>query len=215
MIQDTCPIIKNIFQEFTTAKSFCCQQFMSWLTYLKAIQDKNSNINTVITVFLLVLEQAAFFYWWFLADLTDILLEVFCGPASYSGFFSCWPSRRISFDTGSIEWISEQKGFGFITPDNGEGDLYVPISEIKGLQQGQKVRYYVIDERQARCVSPFWPDQIRKLPTFCLALFFFRTIQHYSVFKDQLPNIAVFQNKLALFCIFTIKWCLILRMLFS
>lgn len=58
-------------------------------------------------------------------------------------------------DTGFIEWISEQKGFGFITPDNGEGDLYVPISEIKGLQQGQKVRFYVIDERQARCVTPF------------------------------------------------------------
>ena len=70
------------------------------------------------------------------------------------GIFFCWTFRRICSDTGSIEWISEQKGFGFITPDNGEDDLYVPISEIRGLQQGRKVSYYVIDKRQVRCVTP-------------------------------------------------------------
>ena len=57
-------------------------------------------------------------------------------------------------DTGSVEWISEQKGFGFISPDNGDEDLYVHISEVKGLRPGQKVSYYVTDDRQARCVSP-------------------------------------------------------------
>ena len=52
--------------------------------------------------------------------------------------------------TGSIEWISEQKGFGFITPDSGGDDIYVNYSELEGLEEGQKVSFILSEgNRQA------------------------------------------------------------------
>jgi len=50
--------------------------------------------------------------------------------------------------TGSVKWFSEQKGYGFITPDDGGGDLFVHHTNIKMdgfrvLQEGQKVQYDV------------------------------------------------------------------------
>ncbi len=48
--------------------------------------------------------------------------------------------------TGIVKWFSEQKGYGFITPDDGAKDLFVHYSNIEGegfrtLQDGQKVEY--------------------------------------------------------------------------
>jgi len=51
-------------------------------------------------------------------------------------------------DTGTVKWFNEQKGFGFIVPDNGENDLFVHYSNIdaegmRSLEEGQKVEYEV------------------------------------------------------------------------
>lgn len=46
---------------------------------------------------------------------------------------------------GKIKFFNAQKGFGFITPDNGGKDLFVHASNIEGdakaLREGQTVEY--------------------------------------------------------------------------
>ncbi|MBN3492198.1 MULTISPECIES: transcription antiterminator/RNA stability regulator CspE [Vibrio] len=50
--------------------------------------------------------------------------------------------------TGSVKWFNETKGFGFITPDNGNADVFVHFRSIasdgfKTLTEGQKVTFNV------------------------------------------------------------------------
>ena len=55
--------------------------------------------------------------------------------------------------TGTIGRYFDQKGFGFIKPDEGEKDLFVHITEIKTegvstLTEGQRVTYGVVDGKK-------------------------------------------------------------------
>ena len=34
-------------------------------------------------------------------------------------------------DTGTVKWFNEQKGYGFIQPDNGQNDIFVHISAVE------------------------------------------------------------------------------------
>jgi CspA family cold shock protein len=47
--------------------------------------------------------------------------------------------------TGTVKFFNSQKGFGFITPDNGGKDLFVHKNSVQGgaedLREGQKVQF--------------------------------------------------------------------------
>ena len=50
--------------------------------------------------------------------------------------------------TGTVKWFSPEKGYGFITPDDGSADVFVHFSAIAGegyknLDEGQKVEFEV------------------------------------------------------------------------
>lgn len=49
---------------------------------------------------------------------------------------------------GTVKWFNGEKGFGFISPEDGSADVFVHYSEIqsggyRSLDEGQKVSYTV------------------------------------------------------------------------
>jgi CspA family cold shock protein len=53
--------------------------------------------------------------------------------------------------TGTVKFYNHNKGFGFITPENGGDDVFVHVSALQGLgslQDGQKVSYDLGQDRK-------------------------------------------------------------------
>ncbi len=51
--------------------------------------------------------------------------------------------------SGIVKWFSDEKGFGFITMDNGKGDAFVHHTAIEGegfksLREGDKVEFELV-----------------------------------------------------------------------
>ena len=53
--------------------------------------------------------------------------------------------------TGTVKWFNSKKGYGFITRDDGKGDVFVHFTAIKEdgfktLEEGQKVEFEIVQE---------------------------------------------------------------------
>ncbi|MDA5192634.1 cold-shock protein [Govanella unica] len=57
--------------------------------------------------------------------------------------------------SGTVKWFNATKGFGFITPDDGDKDVFVHISAVEraglaGLKDGQRIGYELVNDRRGR-----------------------------------------------------------------
>jgi CspA family cold shock protein len=57
-------------------------------------------------------------------------------------------------NTGTVKFYNDQKGFGFIQPDNGGKDVFVHATAlerggIRGLREGQKVAFDTAEDRRS------------------------------------------------------------------
>jgi CspA family cold shock protein len=53
--------------------------------------------------------------------------------------------------TGTVKWFSDEKGFGFITPEGGAKDCFVHHTAIqadgfKSLSEGERVEFDMVEE---------------------------------------------------------------------
>ncbi len=66
-------------------------------------------------------------------------------------------------ETGTVKWFNDQKGYGFISRESGDGDIFVHHSAIvgegfKSLAEGDRVEYVVTQGRKGLAAG-----EVRKL----------------------------------------------------
>ena len=58
-----------------------------------------------------------------------------------------------SMAKGTVKWFNDQKGFGFVQPDDGSKDVFVHISAVEGaglrsLTEGQKISFEIETDKK-------------------------------------------------------------------
>ena len=54
---------------------------------------------------------------------------------------------------GTVKWFNDQKGFGFVQPDDGSKDVFAHISAVESaglrtLKEGQKVSFEILTDKR-------------------------------------------------------------------
>ena len=74
-------------------------------------------------------------------------------------YFSPYNYRELNMSKGTVKWFNADKGFGFITPEDGGKDLFVHHSEIQAggeyatLNDGQEVEFEVGQGQKGPCAN--------------------------------------------------------------
>jgi len=73
-----------------------------------------------------------------------------------------YKAKEFKVSTGTVKWFNSEKGYGFITPEDGSSDLFVHHSEIKtngyaNLNENQKVNYEVGQGKKGPCATNVTP----------------------------------------------------------
>jgi cold shock protein len=76
-----------------------------------------------------------------------------CNPGLRPSHARIRKRRLRHMAQGTVKWFSQEKGYGFITPDDGGEDIFVHYSAVKGsgfrsLEEGEQVSYEVTQGRK-------------------------------------------------------------------
>jgi len=72
------------------------------------------------------------------------------------GAYETQLGRGLSMESGTVKFYNDQKGYGFIAPDNGNKDVFVHATALEragihGLSEGQKVSFDTeVDQRSGK-----------------------------------------------------------------
>jgi CspA family cold shock protein len=89
--------------------------------------------------------------------------SVFVMVIADADFFSSPYGNEHTMSKGAVKWFNADKGFGFITPEDGGKDLFVHHSEIQAgggyatLKDGQAVEFEVGQGQTGPCANKVRP----------------------------------------------------------
>ena len=75
-----------------------------------------------------------------------------------SVYYGVEREQGMPMPTGTVKFFNAQKGYGFITPEGGDADVFVHISAVeqagmKTLHEGQRVSFDVVTDPRRRKTS--------------------------------------------------------------
>ncbi len=66
--------------------------------------------------------------------------------------------------TGTVKWFSHSKGYGFITPDEGDKDVFVHHTSVRAagmesLNYGQRISFEILDDMRGLMAANLAPAE--------------------------------------------------------